>query len=47
MAVEGQMEGSIQQAGVAAVTKGNLWDGGFLLNPDLLEYKVPLAARRS
>jgi CO/xanthine dehydrogenase Mo-binding subunit len=43
MAVEGQMEGSIQQAGVATITEGNLWDGGFLLNPDLLEYKVPLA----
>jgi CO/xanthine dehydrogenase Mo-binding subunit len=43
MAVEGQMEGSIQQAGVAAITEGNLWDKGYLLNPDLLEYKVPLA----
>jgi CO/xanthine dehydrogenase Mo-binding subunit len=43
MAVEGQMEGSIQQAGVAAIVEGNLWDKGFLLNPDLLEYKVPLA----
>ncbi|MCU0580723.1 MAG: xanthine dehydrogenase family protein molybdopterin-binding subunit [Desulfobacterota bacterium] len=43
MAVEGQMEGSIQQAGVATITEGNLWHGGFLLNPDLLEYKVPLA----
>lgn len=43
MAVEGQMEGSIQQAGVATITEGNLWDQGFLLNPDLLEYKVPLA----
>jgi len=37
------MEGSVQQAGVAAITEGNLWDEGFLLNPDLLEYKVPLA----
>ncbi|HQM81476.1 MAG TPA: xanthine dehydrogenase family protein molybdopterin-binding subunit [Syntrophorhabdaceae bacterium] len=43
MAVEGQMEGSIQQAGVAAITEGNLWDKGHLLNPNLLEYKVPLA----
>jgi CO/xanthine dehydrogenase Mo-binding subunit len=43
MAVEGQMEGSIQQAGVATITEGNLWDQGHLLNPDLLEYKVPLA----
>jgi CO/xanthine dehydrogenase Mo-binding subunit len=43
MAVEGQMEGSVQQAGVAAITEGNLWHEGFLLNPDLLEYKVPLA----
>ncbi len=37
------MEGSIQQAGVAAITEGNLWDKGYLLNPNLLEYKVPLA----
>jgi CO/xanthine dehydrogenase Mo-binding subunit len=43
MAVEGQMEGSIQQAGVATIMEENLWDEGFLLNPDLLEYKVPLA----
>jgi len=43
MAVEGQMDGSVQQAGVAAITEGNLWDKGHLLNPDLLEYKVPLA----
>ena len=43
MAVEGQMEGSILQAGVATITEGNLWDKGHLLNPDLLEYKVPLA----
>lgn len=43
MAVEGQMEGSIQQAGVATIMEENLWDKGFLLNPDLLEYKVPLA----
>lgn len=43
MAVEGQMEGSVQQAGMAAITEGNLWDGGHLLNPDLLDYKVPLA----
>ncbi|MBN2124429.1 MAG: molybdopterin-dependent oxidoreductase [Deltaproteobacteria bacterium] len=43
MAVEGQMEGSVLQAGVATITEGNLWDKGYLLNPDLLEYKVPLA----
>ncbi len=43
MAVEGQMEGSVQQAGVAAIMEENLWQDGFLLNPDLLEYKVPLA----
>jgi CO/xanthine dehydrogenase Mo-binding subunit len=43
VAVEGQMEGSVQQAGVASIIEGNLWRDGFLLNPDLLEYKVPLA----
>lgn len=43
MTVEGQMEGSVQQAGVATLTEENLWSEGFLLNPDLLEYKVPLA----
>lgn len=43
MAVEGQMEGSIQQAGVAVLMEETRWSGGHLLNPDLLEYKVPLA----
>jgi len=43
MAVEGQLEGSVSQAGIATIMEGNLWDKGFLLNPDLLEYKVPLA----
>jgi CO/xanthine dehydrogenase Mo-binding subunit len=43
MAVESQMEGSIQQAGIATITEENIWDKGHLLNPDLLEYKVPLA----
>lgn len=43
MAVEGQIEGSIVQAGVALLMEKNLWHKGFLLNPDLLEYKVPLA----
>jgi len=43
MAVEGQIEGSIQQAGVAVLTEETRWNEGWLLNPDLLEYKVPLA----
>lgn len=43
MAVEGQLEGSVMQAGVASIMEGNIWHNGFLLNPDLLEYKVPLA----
>lgn len=42
-AVEGQIEGSIQQAGVAVLMEETRWSGGHLLNPDLLEYKVPLA----
>ncbi len=43
MAVEGQMEGSIQQAGMAVLMEETRWSGGHLLNPDLLEYKMPLA----
>lgn len=43
MAVEGQLEGSVMQAGIAAIMEGNIWHQGFLLNPDLLEYKVPTA----
>jgi CO/xanthine dehydrogenase Mo-binding subunit len=43
MAVEGQMEGSVQQAGVAVLMEETRWTEGRLLNPDLLEYKVPLA----
>ncbi len=43
MAIEGQIEGSIQQAGMAVLMEETRWSGGHLLNPDLLEYKVPLA----
>ncbi|MCS7280502.1 MAG: molybdopterin-dependent oxidoreductase [Desulfobacterota bacterium] len=43
MAVEGQLEGAVMQAGVAAIMEGNMWHHGFLLNPDLLEYKIPTA----
>jgi CO/xanthine dehydrogenase Mo-binding subunit len=43
MAVEGQLEGSIQQAGIAVLTEETRWTEGRLLNPDLLEYKMPLA----
>jgi len=43
MAVEGQIEGSVHQAGVAVIMEENKWTNGLLLNPDLLEYKVPLA----
>lgn len=44
MAVEGQLEGAVVQAGVASIMEGNIWHEGFLLNPDLLEYKVPVAS---
>jgi CO/xanthine dehydrogenase Mo-binding subunit len=43
MAVEGQIEGSVHQAGVAVLMEETKWTEGRLLNPDLLEYKVPLA----
>ena len=43
MALEGQIEGSVQQAGVAVLTEEMRWSEGLLLNPDLLEYKMPLA----
>jgi CO/xanthine dehydrogenase Mo-binding subunit len=43
MAVEGQIEGSIHQAGMAVLMEETRWSDGHLLNPDLLEYKVPLA----
>jgi len=43
MAVEGQIEGSVVQAGVGVLMEENRWSDGWLLNPDLLEYKVPLA----
>ncbi len=43
MAVEGQMEGSVQQAGMAVLMEETRWSEGHLLNPDLLEYKMPLA----
>lgn len=43
MAVEGQIEGAVQQAGVAVLMEETRWAGGHLLNPNLLEYKMPLA----
>jgi CO/xanthine dehydrogenase Mo-binding subunit len=43
MAVEGQIEGSVLQAGIATLMEETKWSEGRLLNPDLLEYKTPLA----
>ncbi len=43
MAVEGQIEGSVVQAGVGIIMEENKWSEGWLLNPDFLEYKIPLA----
>ena len=43
-AVEGQYEGSIASGGLGSgLMEEHLWDGGRMLNPDFLEYKMPLA----
>ena len=44
MAVEGQLEGSVASGGVGAtLLEEHVWDGGQMLNANMLEYKVPLA----
>jgi 4-hydroxybenzoyl-CoA reductase alpha subunit len=44
MAVEGQLEGSVASGGVGAtLLEEHLWDGGQMLNANMLEYKVPLS----
>jgi 4-hydroxybenzoyl-CoA reductase alpha subunit len=44
MAVEGQFEGSVASGGVGAtLLEEHSWDGGQMLNANMLEYKVPLS----
>ncbi len=44
LVLEGQFHGSIAMGGQGGIlTEGHTWDGGFVLNPTQLEYKVPLA----
>ncbi len=43
MAVEGQLEGSVGQAGTATILEEHIWDGGLQLNSDFLDYKMPLS----
>ena len=44
MAVEGQLEGSVASGGVGAtLLEEHSWDGGQMLNANMLEYKVPLS----
>ncbi len=43
-AVEGQLEGSVASGGVGAtLLEEHTWDGGQMLNANMLEYKVPLS----
>jgi 4-hydroxybenzoyl-CoA reductase alpha subunit len=43
-AVEGQLEGSVASGGVGAtLLEEHYWDGGQMLNANMLDYKVPLA----
>jgi 4-hydroxybenzoyl-CoA reductase alpha subunit len=43
-AVEGQLEGSVASGGVGAtLLEEHHWDGGQMLNANMLEYKVPLS----
>jgi CO/xanthine dehydrogenase Mo-binding subunit len=44
MAVEGQMDGNIGRAGVgASLLEEHIWDGGQMLNGNMLEHKLPLS----
>jgi 4-hydroxybenzoyl-CoA reductase alpha subunit len=43
-AVEGQLEGSVASGGVGAtLLEEHYWDGGQMLNANMLDYKVPLS----
>ena len=39
--VEGQVHGSVVQGLGYALTEELVWDGGFLINPTMMDYKVP------
>jgi len=44
MAVEGQFDGNVGRAGVgASLLEEHVWDGGQMLNANMLEHKLPLA----
>ncbi len=43
MAVEGQLEGSVSMGHGYALTEQVLADNGLMLNPNMLEYKLPLS----
>ncbi|MBW1973260.1 MAG: molybdopterin-dependent oxidoreductase, partial [Deltaproteobacteria bacterium] len=44
IAIEGQFEGSAGAAGVGGtLMEEHLWSDGRMLNPNMLEYKVPLS----
>lgn len=44
LVLEGQFQGSIAMGGQGGIlTEGHVWEGGSVLNPTQLEYKVPLA----
>jgi len=44
MAVEGQIDGNVGRAGVgASLLEEYVWDGGQMLNPNMLEHKLPLS----
>jgi 4-hydroxybenzoyl-CoA reductase subunit alpha len=44
MAVEGQIDGNVGRAGVgASLLEEHFWDGGQVLNANMLEHKLPLS----
>jgi 4-hydroxybenzoyl-CoA reductase subunit alpha len=44
MAVEGQFDGNISRAGVgASLLEEHIWDGGQMLNANMLDHKLPLS----
>ncbi len=44
MAVEGQLDGNVGRAAVgASLLEEYVWDGGQMLNPNMLEHKLPLS----
>jgi CO/xanthine dehydrogenase Mo-binding subunit len=44
--IEGQIEGAVSRSGVGAVLESLEWQKGLVLNPNMLDYKIPLSTEQ-